>query len=206
MKKILITAGATWIKLDQVRILTNRFTGRGGLYLAKGLKAKGHQVTLIANSHCFEKPKGIRFLDYRYFDQFDKQVRGALKAANYDLIIHMAAVSDYKLNKTLPGKTPSGRKSINLRLVPAKKIIKTIRSLAKKSLLVQFKLEATRKGLIDKAYQSLKENKSDFVVANALEDLGNYRAWLIDRRKKVIELESKKALADTLAAIIIREL
>lgn len=206
MKKILITAGATWVKVDAVRILTNRFTGRSGLYLARALKKKGHQITLIANSHCLGKTIGITLLDYRYFKEFKGQVTKALSKKKYDAIIHMAAVSDYRLTAPAKGKIVSGKRSLTLELVPAEKIIKTIRLLAKESLLIQFKLEAKRRAIIQKAYQSLKKNKSDFVVANALEDLDNYRAWLIDRRKKVTELESKKALADTLNNIIIKGL
>jgi phosphopantothenoylcysteine synthetase/decarboxylase len=79
--------------------------------------------------------------------------------------------------------------------VPTKKIIKTIRRIARKSLLIQFKLEIQRKSLIEKAFKSLKENRSDFVVANALEDLRlGYKAFLIDRDRYVITLSSKKAL------------
>ncbi len=38
--KVLVTAGSTWTKIDDVRIITNRFTGKTGLGLAQGLKKK----------------------------------------------------------------------------------------------------------------------------------------------------------------------
>ena len=65
--KILITAGSTWIGIDEVRILTNRFTGKTGLYLAQELKKKGYLVTLLINPHCTGKIKGLRAVYYRYF-------------------------------------------------------------------------------------------------------------------------------------------
>lgn len=204
--KILITAGATWVKIDAVRILTNRFTGKTGLYLAKQLKEKGHSVMLLINPHCIGKVSEVKYIYYHYFDEFKSKISQALKKNSYDAIIHMAAVSDYKLKNSKPGKISSGKKSLNLKLVPIEKIVKLIRKLAKKSLLIQFKLEVDRKGLKEKAYKSLKTNKSDFVVANSLADMRlGYKAFLIDNKKKVTNIGSKKALADTLNRIIIRE-
>lgn len=203
--KILITAGATWVKIDDVRIVTNRFTGKGGLYLAKQLKKKGHSVTLLINPHCTGKVEGLNTCYYHYWDDFRKKVHALLKKNHYQAVIHMAAVSDYKLDSPRKGKISSAKPSLSLKLKPAEKIIQVIRKLAKKSLLIQFKLESTRKQLIEKAYQSLKSNKSDFVVANALSDLGlGYKAFLIDRHKNIIAIGSKKALADTLNRIIIK--
>ena len=197
--KILITAGATWIKIDAIRILTNRFTGKTGLYLAGELKKKGHRVTLLINPHCTGKIKGLEAIYYHYFEEFKEKVAKILKNEHYDVIIHMAAVSDYKLKNTPQGKIPSGSKSLLLRFVPTEKIIKRIRMLAKKSLIVQFKLEPKRKGIVEDAYRSLKENKSDFVVANALEDLTlGYKGFLINRDKEIIPIKSKKELLDIL--------
>jgi phosphopantothenoylcysteine decarboxylase/phosphopantothenate--cysteine ligase len=203
--KILITAGATWVKLDEVRIFTNRFSGGTGLYLAKSLKKKGHSITLLINPHCLEPIKGLNCLYYRYFYEFKDKVVKLLKNHNYAAIIHTAAVSDYKLKTAYKGKISSGRKNLSLKLIPAEKIINQIRRLAKKAILVQFKLEVKNKGIVDKAYQSLKANKSDFVVANSLEDISrSYKAWLIDNKKKALKIGSKKALADVLNRIIIK--
>ena len=208
--KVLITAGSTWSKVDDVRILTNRFTGKTGLGLAQGLKNKGHSVTLLINPHCLGeaipsgviKIKGLKVISYRYFEEFKKEVSKAIKKQRYDAIIHSAAVSDYKLKRQFGGKIPSG-KSRSLKLIPTEKVIKRIRRLASKSLLIQFKLEPKQKGIIDKAYKSLRENRSDFVIANALEDLENgYKGFLIDKDKKVIPLGSKNMLLFALDKII----
>ncbi len=200
--RVLVTAGSTWAKIDDVRILTNRFTGKTGLHLAWGLKKKGHSVTLLANLHCLGKIKGLKVISYCYFEEFKREVSKAIKKQHYDAIIHCAAVSDYKLKRRLKGKIPSG-KSISLKLIPTEKVIKRIRSLASKSLLIQFKLEPKRKGIVSKAYKSLRENKSDFVVANALEDLqAGYKGFLIGKDKKVIFLGSRNLLLTALDKVI----
>ena len=200
--KILITAGASWIKVDDVRVFTNRFTGKTGLYLAKELKEKGHSITLLINPHCLGKVDGFKVIYYKYFDEFKKTIIKLLKKKKYDLIIHSAALSDYRLGKAYSGKISSKKKSIRLELIPTEKLIKKIRALAKESLLVQFKLEPKRRGIINKAYKSLRENKSDFVVANALSDLEKgYKAFLIDKNKKVTNIKSKKDLSTALDKI-----
>lgn len=201
--KVLITAGSTWVKVDNVRIFTNRFTGKTGLYLAKGLKTKGHSVTLIINPHCVGKIEGLKVIPYQYFEEFKWEVVKALKRQRFDAIIHNAAVSDYKLKKPLKGKIPSGKKSLTLKLISAEKIIKCIRAKAPNSLLIQFKLESKQRGIINKAYKSLRENRSDFVIANALEDMQpGYRGFLISKDKKVILLKSQASLLTALDRVI----
>ncbi|MFH1519298.1 MAG: phosphopantothenoylcysteine decarboxylase [Candidatus Omnitrophota bacterium] len=200
--RVLVTAGSTWARVDDIRILTNRFTGKTGLYLAQGLKKKGHSVTLLINPHCLGKIAGLRFIPYRYFEEFKREIIKAIKKQHYDVIIHSAAVSDYQLKYPRVGKIPSG-KLVTLKLVPTDKIIKQIRALASDSLLIQFKLAPKQKGIIKEAYRSLRENQSDFVVANAFADMQTgYKAFLINRDKKVISLGSKRALLTALDRVI----
>ncbi|MDD5584284.1 MAG: phosphopantothenoylcysteine decarboxylase [Candidatus Omnitrophica bacterium] len=207
--KILITAGPTWIKLDSVRILTTIFTGNTGAYCAKYFKDRGARVTLLVNPHCLAVNRkihlrGIKIIPFHYFEEFKTRITRELKQSHFDAIIHSAAVSDYTFTRAFAGKIPSGKSALTLHLKPSQKIITLMRLRAPDSILVQFKLEIKRKGLIEKAYRSLKGNKSDFVVANALEDLKTgYKAFLLDRSKRCIALDSKKALCDILYRIIL---
>ncbi|MFO8052495.1 MAG: phosphopantothenoylcysteine decarboxylase [Candidatus Omnitrophota bacterium] len=203
--RILVTAGSTWAKVDKVRILTNRFTGGTGLYLANKLVKKGHKVTLVINPHSVGKVAGINSVYFHYFDQFKKKITDLLKSNKFDAVIHAAAVNDYLPKIKKRGKIPSGKKDLNIFLVPAPKIIKTIRRLAKDSVLIQFKLEVKKRGIIDKAYHSLKENGSDYVVANALEDLKTgYKAILIDRNKNLTKINSKSTLTEKINQLPLR--
>jgi phosphopantothenoylcysteine synthetase/decarboxylase len=194
--KVLITGGPTWVRIDEVRIVTNIFTGKTALYLAKGFRKKGCSVTLLINPHCINKfPKNIRILPFRYFDELKAKLERELKKLRFDVIIHNAAVSDYKVSRVYKDKVSSGKKQWVLRLVPCPKLIKTIRRLAKRSYLVQFKLEAQKRNLIDRAFASLRENRADLVVANSLEDLKlGYKAYIIDRDKNIIRVSSKRQL------------
>lgn len=194
---ILITAGATWVRIDSVRVITNIFSGRTGLFLAKLFASAGNSVTLLINPHCigYRRVNGIITVYYRYFEEFELLIAEMLKNNRYDVIIHNAAVSDYKLTNSFGGKISSGQKKLKLCLVPTEKIIKKIRTMAKKSLLIQFKLEASRSKLINSAYESLRKNDSDLVVANYLEDVrSGYKGLLISKDKEVIAVNSKRDL------------
>ena len=69
--------------------------------------------------------------------------------------------------------------------------------------MVQFKLEAGRKLIYERAYSSLRANGSDYVVANMLRDLKlGYRAVLIDKDKAVIKIASKRDLFRTLHKLL----
>ncbi|MFA7677286.1 MAG: phosphopantothenoylcysteine decarboxylase [Candidatus Omnitrophota bacterium] len=201
--KVLITAGATWVKIDEARILTNRFSGKTGLYLAKALKNKGHKVTLIINPHCVGEVKGPKAVCYHYFSEFKAQVLKCLREEKFDAIIHTAAVSDYCPKNTFKGKAPSGKSKLRLELVPLPKVITSMRRLAPKAKIIQFKLQANRKNLIQAAFRSLKENKSDFVVANSLKDLSSgCKRFVINGAKEVVSVNSQKQLALVLDKIV----
>jgi phosphopantothenoylcysteine synthetase/decarboxylase len=150
-----------------------------------------------------EELRGIKVIPFKYFEDFKKRITAELRAGRFDAIIHSAAVADYKLSRVFKGKLSSGKKSVTLKLAPTEKIIKIIRSFQKQAVLVQFKLEIKRKGLLKKAFESLKKNKSNFVVANALEDLKlGYKSFLIDKDNKIMTINSKKSLFDNLFEVV----
>jgi phosphopantothenoylcysteine synthetase/decarboxylase len=198
-KNILITAGSTWVKIDEVRVLANIFTGRTGIELARALQKAGCDVTLLINPHCVSKElSGLKAVEFFYYDEFKNKVVTLLKKEKFDAIIHTAAVSDYVLPTPVKNKIPSGKKSLILKLKPTQKIIKLMRMLNPEALLIQFKLEKAVEGLIDKAYASLKANDSDFVVANALVDID--KKYLISREKNIIKACGTAQLAQNLVS------
>lgn len=102
---IFITAGNTQVLIDQVRCLTNIFTGRTGAAIALHAHSRGHQICL-ATSHPgavaeVAPPGGVpnpnRFttLSYRTFDDLQSLMAQRIQGGQWDAIIHSAAVSDY---------------------------------------------------------------------------------------------------------------
>jgi phosphopantothenoylcysteine synthetase/decarboxylase len=97
---ILVTAGNTLVPIDQVRGITNIFTGRTGARIAWHAHERGHQVTLLT-SH----PEVLAELGgdhwpavrkYRTFDELEAALAEILRTECVNTLIHCAAVSDYR--------------------------------------------------------------------------------------------------------------
>ena len=101
---ILVTAGNTQVPIDQVRCITNIFTGRTGAGIAAMAYARGHHVTLLTSHpeavaefqpHPPEADRRWRPLAYRTFDDLEKLMAEEIQRGSCDAVVHCAAVSDY---------------------------------------------------------------------------------------------------------------
>ncbi len=210
-KKILVTAGSTWVPIDKVRVITNIFSGRTGCAIAKKAKEMGAEVKLLLGAGKLDFPhpylKGIKISKYRYFDELLKVVKKEVQSGKYHIIIHSAAVSDYALvNPQRSKKIPSGSQSLTLKLKPTVKIIEQIKKWDPDIFLAQFKLEVGKKinELIKTGYQSMVKNASDLVVINDLNKINKdkHEAYIVDRVKKIKKVSTRDSLASNLLKII----
>jgi phosphopantothenoylcysteine decarboxylase/phosphopantothenate--cysteine ligase len=174
MKKILITAGPTWVRLDDVRVITNVFTGKTGVALAEHLAKKGHRVTLLLGpgGAVPKKVKGLTVIPFVYFEELRALLKAEI-AKGYDAFIPTAAVADYLPVSRVKGKIASGQDDLSIRFKRAPKLIKEVRKADKNIRVIQFKLESniTRDALFDAAKRSMTRNTSDYCVANLLQEL-----------------------------------
>lgn len=100
---VLVTAGNTLTLIDQVRCLTNIFTGRTGAAIALEAHSRGHSVTLLT-SHpeaVNELARGRPLTDhwkvrhYRTYEDLQSRMSESIEPGGLDAIVHCAAVSDY---------------------------------------------------------------------------------------------------------------
>ena len=195
-KNVLVIGGATAEPIDDVRIISNRSSGKTAVWLAENAFVRGADVELWYG--CSREPVPD-YINTMKFESVKNLMELLTKDLNkFDLIIICAAVSDY-IPKKREGKIPSGEKKLVLEMSPAPKIIEKLREKAPNSKIVGFKLEEKQDGLTDVAYELLKKNKLDFVVANTisgLEDNKN-KVWIVDKKGNSTKREgSKKILAD----------
>ncbi len=214
-KRILITAGPTWIALDEVRVISNVATGENGIILAEELRKLGARVTLLLgpinpvvnSSHgakIFQLNKKIRLLKFTFFEELKNTVIKELKKHKYDCLFHSAAVSDYQPDKRLKTKVSSGKISWPINLVPTPKIIDLIRKADPKLFLVGFKFEPNaRKGVLLKdAKDFMERSGSNLVVANTLTKNNKYLAYITDGTKIKGPFKTKKRLSRGLAGVL----
>lgn len=215
-KKVLITAGPTWVPIDSVRVISNISSGLTGITIAQYAARKGANVTVLLGPATFEKSKGkrkkekLKIIRFKYFDELQKLITQELRRHKYDIIIHAAAVSDYRPAEVFKGKLKSGKKILAVFLRPTVKIIDKIRAYAPSAFLVMFKLEVKKgkRELLEAAYKNMRRSKANLAVANNLEGITENRhgAYIIDSQKNVVAVKTKDELADRLFKIIAKKL
>lgn len=211
--RVLVTAGNTMVMIDRVRGISNIFHGKTGHMIADQMRDAGHEVTLLTSSphlvssHLLSDALAegtLTIIAYKTYDELFTKMEYAVKNGRFDLIIHSAAVSDYKvadayipcdanesphfgpgrlLIKLLQkvGKISSSHKRLFLELIPTEKIVDKIRrDWGFRGVLVKFKLQdgIEDKELIDIARKSRAQSDANMIVANCLES-AKERAYVI---------------------------
>lgn len=201
-KRILITAGPTWVPIDRVRVISNIATGETGILLAKEAAKKGAKVTLVlgpVGEVKIKTGKLIKVIRFRFFDELKKIIIRELKSHDYDAVIHSAAVSDYRPKRLLAHKVASGIKNLKINLVPTQKLIDLIRRLDRDLFLVGFKFEpdTSKARLFREARRLINRSTCGLVVANTIKG-GRYSAYLVRSNKVQGPLNTKEKLAEQL--------
>lgn len=203
-KKILITAGPTWVPIDIVRVISNIASAQTGILLAEGLIKRAAKVTLLLGpvEHRPLNSK-IRLVRFKFFGELKDKLIKEIKSRKYDAVIHTAAVSDYRPLEPLRGKLKSDKSILNLRLRPTQKIINQIKKNDPALLAVGFKFEPNRgkEILVKEAKKLIHRSDLDLVVANTVK-ANRYLAYLVEKRKVSQPIFDKKILVDKLANII----
>ena len=185
-----MTCGPTWVPIDAVRVISNISTGELGRTLAGLLDAEGAQVTVLQGPTTRElQGRSIRVIPFCFYDELTRLMNIELRK-HYDIIIHAAAVSDYKLAHPFKKKISSRLSRLKLDLTPTAKIIEKIKKISPSSFLVGFKLESER--IVEAAHcaaptlQKLFTNaRCDLVVVNSLTK-NNYSGHILDPKKNVL--------------------
>src|SRR6476646_10351413 len=99
-RRILITAGPTWVPIDAVRHLANLSTGRMGATLARAAAAAGWDTTLLygpgRHQVTSEDEREMRVVRFTTFDDLHRLFRDELATRTFGGLLHAAAVSDYR--------------------------------------------------------------------------------------------------------------
>lgn len=208
-KKIIITAGGTSEKIDEVRSITNKSSGKMGVALAQECYLRGADVLLL-RAKSSVRPRYL--INEKVFETAE-DLMGLIKEniKGTDLFFQVAAVSDFKVEKSFKGKISSDN-SINLKLIPQIKIVNEIKKLSPKTTLIAFKAEygLSEKKLIRKATHKLKSSNADYVIANDISrrDRGfesdDNEVYIISKNGNVkkIGLTSKKEVAEKIIGYI----
>jgi phosphopantothenoylcysteine decarboxylase / phosphopantothenate---cysteine ligase len=91
--RILVTAGPTRERLDPVRFVSNRSSGRMGYALAEAARDRGARVTLLSGPSGLARPEGLRFVSFETSADLENLLRAEFPGC--DVLAMAAAVADF---------------------------------------------------------------------------------------------------------------
>ncbi|WP_281723854.1 bifunctional phosphopantothenoylcysteine decarboxylase/phosphopantothenate--cysteine ligase CoaBC [Hoylesella shahii] len=168
-KKVLITAGPTYEKIDPVRFIGNYSSGKMGFALAEECSRRGADVVLVAGPVSLQCSAAIRRIDV---ESADEMHAACIKAfAQSDAAILCAAVADFKPSDVVAQKIKREGNKLTLELTSTPDIAAALgREKQSNQVLVGFALETDNEET--NALKKLKSKNLDFIVLNSLRNEG----------------------------------
>lgn len=163
---VLITAGPTRERLDPVRYLTNRSSGKMGFAVAAAAREAGAHVTMVTGPVQLPTPSGITRINVESARDMYAAVHRHIAEA--DVFIAAAAVADFQPVTVAKHKIKKQGVSVKLDLEPAPDIVKSVAEMAKRPFVVGFAAETD--DVEDNARSKLKRKKLDMIAANQVGD------------------------------------
>jgi phosphopantothenoylcysteine decarboxylase/phosphopantothenate--cysteine ligase len=163
---VLITAGPTRERLDPVRYLTNRSSGKMGFAVAAAAREAGAHVTMVTGPVQLQTPAGVTRINVESAREMYAAVHRQVGDA--DIFIAAAAVADFQPVTVAKQKIKKQGVSVKLELEPAPDIIKSVADMAKRPFVVGFAAETN--DVEENARAKLKRKKLDMIAANQVGD------------------------------------
>lgn len=201
-KRVMITAGPTYEKIDPVRFIGNYSSGKMGFALAEACAEQGAEVTLVAGPVALSTHHpAIKRMDVESAEEMYQAATQAFPDS--DAAILCAAVADYRPEQRAEQKLKRETQGeLTLHLVPNKDIAAALGTAKRPDqVLVGFALETNDEAA--HAADKLKRKKLDFIVLNSLRDAGagfrcdTNKVTILDAEghTEAFELKSKQAVA-----------
>ncbi len=225
VRTIIITAGGTSEKIDEVRVISNFSSGRLGMETAKAFL--GSETADVGKIYYLCDRNTVVPFDDRIEAVRVMGAQGLLEALEkllttekIDAVVHAMAVSDYTVKqvatleavrtgkendpekKLAGGKISSEIDDLVIILKKTPKVIGEIKKLQKNTILVGFKLltGVPKDVLIDTGYKLMRKNGCDLVLANDLTEITEDRhvGYLISQNGEYEKLTTKKEIAEAI--------
>lgn len=198
-RRILVTGGPTPVRIDHVRLLTNRFRGTLGSLVGEELHLAGADVCLLLGGGAYRPPSWMPYEIAETFDEYRDRVHGFLGEGDVEAGVFSAAVADYRPSRVREGKVPSGGALETLELESTPKVIREVRERNPDLHMVTFKYEegVSHDRLLEIARERLSQGY-EAVVANRGEEMGPEHeqvAYLVTGEDEPERLDGKPEIA-----------
>ena len=190
-KKILITAGPTYEKIDPVRFIGNYSSGKMGFALAEECSRRGAKVVLVTGPVSLTCTENIQRVDVESCKEMYEAAVGEFPNCNAAILC--AAVADFRPETIAEQKIKRVGDELLLKLKPTQDIAATIGSMKREGQrIVAFALETNEEE--SNAQRKLEKKNADFIVLNSTRIPGTtFQAD--DNQITIINKEGKKSYA-----------
>ncbi len=210
-KKVLITAGPTYEKIDPVRFIGNYSSGKMGYALAEECASRGAEVTLVSGPVTLQtNHPNIQRIDVESANEMYEAAKEAFTHADAGILC--AAVADFTPVCTAEHKIKREKDHLTIDLKPTQDIAASIGATKQKNqVLVGFALETNDEQ--QNAESKLQRKNFDFIVLNSLNDNGagfrvdTNKITIIDRQGSTsYPLKDKKEVAKDIIDKLVEKL
>jgi phosphopantothenoylcysteine decarboxylase / phosphopantothenate---cysteine ligase len=202
--KVVITAGPTRERIDPVRFISNRSSGKMGYAVAQAARAAGARVVLVSGPVQIPTPVGVERVEVESAEQMLEAVQRQLSDAH--IFIAAAAVSDYRCGQVAGQKIKKTSDTMTLPLSRCVDVLATVGRSPSPPFLVGFAAET--ENVEHNALTKLQAKNLDMIAANrvgdglAFETDDNALTVLWKGGRRELSLNNKAALARQLIELI----
>lgn len=198
-KKVMITAGPTYEKIDPVRFIGNYSSGKMGFALAEECLRRGADVTLVAGPVSLDCSPAIHRINVENCEEMYQAATAAF--ASSDAAILCAAVADFRPANVADKKIKREKDDLELTLVPTHDIAAALGQMKQKNQrIVAFALETNDEE--SNAQKKRVKKNADFIVLNSTRNPGttfrtddNQITIISEKGKKEYEKKPKTEVA-----------
>jgi phosphopantothenoylcysteine decarboxylase/phosphopantothenate--cysteine ligase len=203
-RRVLISAGPTRERIDPVRFISNRSSGKMGFAVAQAAREAGAEVVLVSGPVSLPTPAGVRRIDVE--SAADMLAAVLREVEGTDIFISTAAVADYRPARPADQKIKKTSDTLDLCMERTSDVLATVAARADRPFVVGFAAET--ESVEQNARLKLLKKNLDMIAAN---EVGHDKAFdcednqlIVLWRNKRHELgkASKLALARELVALI----
>lgn len=208
-RRVLVTAGGTRERLDAVRYIGNRSSGRMGFALAEAARRHGADVTVVAANVDLPRRPDVTYVDVESAAEMLDAVTAAFGAC--DVLLMAAAVADFRPADARDGKIDkSAHEGLTVELVPTADVLANVSAARTTQVLVGFAAEHGEAGPA-RAREKLVRKGLDVIVHNDVSITGigfegDQNAVTIigpGDRETVVPRTSKDECAERILAVVV---
>ena len=178
-RRVLITAGPTRERIDPVRFVSNRSSGKMGFAVAQAAREAGATVVLVAGPVSLPTPAGVARIDVESAADMLAAVLRELPGT--DIFISTAAVADYRPARAAEQKIKKTAESLELTMERTADVLATVAARADRPYAVGFAAET--ESVEQNARTKLMKKNLDMIAAN---EVGHDKAFDCDDNQLIV--------------------